>query len=73
MRTVKNNQGLISALDTLTPQMMDAYAITGNPDQIIAKIQAFIDAGVQHIIFLLLTDHKRMLKQLGTKILPHFR
>lgn len=56
--------------------LVDRYAAYGRPEDCIKTIEAFVAAGVRHIIFSPLCDASELLSQLqfyAREIVPHFR
>jgi len=73
IRALRKKEGLQAAAKEVTPAMIDAYTLSGTLDNIVKKIQAQIDTGVQHLIFSMPLDPLRDIKILGKEVLPLFK
>jgi 5,10-methylenetetrahydromethanopterin reductase len=57
----------------LTPELIDAYTLTGAPEQLIARIRVLEEAGLQQIAFSLPNDGAReMIEDLGREIVARY-
>jgi len=62
------------AIKAVTPEMMDAFAICGTPDDCIEKISGLIKVGVTQIVVgsPIGPDRTEAIKLVGKEIIPYF-
>ncbi|MHA1839544.1 MAG: LLM class flavin-dependent oxidoreductase [Candidatus Ranarchaeia archaeon] len=76
LREARNSQGLAVATKAVTPEMIEAYSLTGTVDDIVDKVKEQISAGVEHLIFSSPFDPEdpiRGVETLGKEVISRFR
>jgi probable F420-dependent oxidoreductase len=57
--------------------LVDRYCVIGTPEACVARLQAYIDAGAQHLILVPTTagaaDFEQQAQRLARDVMPHFR
>lgn len=77
IKSAYRSGGAAAAAEYVTDECVDAFAIVGPPDAVIARIEALGDAGATQFIFLIGSGDVRVqagqLEQFATEIFPAFR
>jgi alkanesulfonate monooxygenase SsuD/methylene tetrahydromethanopterin reductase-like flavin-dependent oxidoreductase (luciferase family) len=55
------------------PEYLERVYLFGTPDEVVASLQARIDAGVQRFMLHTMTPDPAQLEQWATHIIPHVR
>ncbi|MHA1713258.1 MAG: LLM class flavin-dependent oxidoreductase [Candidatus Ranarchaeia archaeon] len=74
LKELLRTNGIQEALNAVTPEMVDAYGLTGTPDEIIEKLRQIEKEGIKQVIFHYPfgKDPQSGIKLIAEKIMSHF-